>query len=112
MIAAGNSRRFFFNIERHCAAAVFFTYHLIYFYPLAFTIYAMQLPIAATTVAIARQFVAIVRAKVAIARVTVCSGVIANTNYLPIKQKLTELENKGVIGYAESCLSSIHRDQI
>lgn len=38
--------------------------------------------------------------------------VLANTNYLPIKQKLTELENKGVIGYAEPCLSSIHREQI
>ena len=38
--------------------------------------------------------------------------VLANTNYLPIKQKLTELENKGVIGYAEPCLYSIHREQV
>lgn len=38
--------------------------------------------------------------------------VLAENNYLPIKQKLTELEDKGIIGYAEPCLSNIHREQI
>ena len=38
--------------------------------------------------------------------------VLADKNYLPIKQKLTELESKGIIGYAEPCLSNIHREQI
>lgn len=38
--------------------------------------------------------------------------VLANNNYLPIKQKLAELEDKGIIGYAEPCLSNIHREQI
>jgi len=38
--------------------------------------------------------------------------VLANNNYLPIKQKLTELEDKEIIGYAEPCLSNIHREQI
>jgi hypothetical protein len=38
--------------------------------------------------------------------------VLADNNYLPIKQKLTELEDKGIIGYAEPCLSNIHREQI
>ncbi len=38
--------------------------------------------------------------------------VLADNNYLPIKQKLTELEGKGIIGYAEPCLSNIHREQI
>jgi hypothetical protein len=33
----------------------------------------------------------------------------ANTKYKPIKEKLDELENKEVIGYAESCLSNQHR---
>jgi hypothetical protein len=38
--------------------------------------------------------------------------VLADNNYLPIKRKLTELEDKGIIGYAEPCLSSNHREQI
>lgn len=38
--------------------------------------------------------------------------VLADKNYNPIKQKLTELENKGIIGYAEPCLSDNHRVQI
>jgi len=29
-----------------------------------------------------------------------------------IKQKLDELEDEGIIGYAEPCLSDIHREQI
>jgi hypothetical protein len=37
--------------------------------------------------------------------------VLADKNYFPIKQKLTELEDKGVIGYAEPCLSNIHSKQ-
>lgn len=36
----------------------------------------------------------------------------ADNNYFPIKQKLTELEGKGTIGYAEPCLSGIHREQV
>lgn len=32
----------------------------------------------------------------------------ADTNYQPIKQKLEELKNKGIIDYAESCLSYRH----
>ena len=38
--------------------------------------------------------------------------VLASKNYHPIKLKLTELENKGIIGYAEPCLSDNHREQI
>ena len=38
--------------------------------------------------------------------------VLAGKNYQPIKQKLTELENNGIIGYAEPCLSDNHREQI
>jgi hypothetical protein len=38
--------------------------------------------------------------------------VLADNNYLPIKQKLIELEEKGTIGYSEPCLSNIHREQI
>lgn len=38
--------------------------------------------------------------------------VLADNNYLPIKQKLAELENKGIIAYAEPCLSENHRGQI
>jgi hypothetical protein len=34
--------------------------------------------------------------------------VLADKDYKPIKQKLTELENKGIIGYAEPCLSEKH----
>src|SRR6478609_6565946 len=37
--------------------------------------------------------------------------VLANSNYIPIKQKLIELEDKGIIDYAEPCLSNIHREQ-
>ena len=35
--------------------------------------------------------------------------ILANKNYRPIKQKLEELEKKGIIGYSEPCLSDIHR---
>ena len=38
--------------------------------------------------------------------------VLADSNYLPIKQKLTELQDAGIIAYAEPCLSNIHREQI
>ena len=38
--------------------------------------------------------------------------VLASKNYRPIKQKLTELENKGTIAYAEPCLSDKHRNQV
>jgi hypothetical protein len=38
--------------------------------------------------------------------------VLADKNYKPIKQKLTELEDEGIIGYAEPCLSDNHREQI
>ncbi len=38
--------------------------------------------------------------------------VLADKNYKPIKQKLTELEDEGIIGYAEPCLSENHREQI
>ena len=38
--------------------------------------------------------------------------VLADKDYHPIKKKLTELEAKGIIGYAEPCLSNIHREQI
>jgi hypothetical protein len=38
--------------------------------------------------------------------------VLAGKNYRPIKEKLDELEDKGIIGYAEPCLSDIHREQI
>ena len=38
--------------------------------------------------------------------------VLADKNYRPIKQKLDELEDEGIIGYAEPCLSDIHREQI
>jgi len=38
--------------------------------------------------------------------------ILANKNYKPIKQKLTELEGEGIIGYAEPCLSDNHREQI
>lgn len=33
----------------------------------------------------------------------------SNVDYKPIKQKLDELENKEIIGYAESCLSKQHQ---
>jgi Domain of unknown function (DUF4265) len=33
----------------------------------------------------------------------------AKVNYKPIKQRLDDLEQKGIIGYAESCLSDRHR---
>jgi hypothetical protein len=32
-----------------------------------------------------------------------------NVNYKPIKDKLDELEENGTIGYAEPCLSDVHR---
>ncbi len=32
-----------------------------------------------------------------------------NLNYKPIKDKLDDLEKKGIIGYAEPCLSDAHR---
>jgi len=38
--------------------------------------------------------------------------VLAEKDYRPIKQRLTELEEKGFIGYAEPCLSNIHREQV
>ncbi len=38
--------------------------------------------------------------------------VLVDKNYKPIKQKLTELEHEGIIGYAEPCLSQNHREQI
>src|SRR5437762_8216470 len=38
--------------------------------------------------------------------------VLADNDYRPIKQKLTELEDKGIIGYAEPCLSDNHRKQV
>jgi hypothetical protein len=38
--------------------------------------------------------------------------VLAGNNYLPIKKMLTELEDKGIIGYAEPCLSDNHREQV
>ena len=38
--------------------------------------------------------------------------VLAEKDYRPIKQKLTELEEKGIIVYAEPCLSNIHREQV
>ena len=38
--------------------------------------------------------------------------VLVDKNYKPIKQKLTELEDEGIIGYAEPCLSDNHREQI
>ena len=38
--------------------------------------------------------------------------ILADKNYKPIKQKLSELEDKGTIGYAEPCLSENHRQQI
>ncbi len=38
--------------------------------------------------------------------------VLADKNYKPIKQKLSELEHKEIIGYAEPCLSENHRQQI
>ncbi len=38
--------------------------------------------------------------------------VFAGNDYGPIKNKLTELEDKGIIGYAEPCLSDNHRAQI
>jgi hypothetical protein len=38
--------------------------------------------------------------------------VLAQNNYLPIKRKLIELEDQGIIGYAEPCLSSNHSEQI
>jgi hypothetical protein len=33
-------------------------------------------------------------------------------NYAPIKRKLSELEDKGIIGYAEPCLSEKHRAEV
>ena len=38
--------------------------------------------------------------------------VLVDKNYKPVKEKLTELEDEGIIGYAEPCLSDIHREQI
>ena len=38
--------------------------------------------------------------------------VLVDKNYKPIKQKLTDLEEQGIIGYAEPCLSDNHREQI
>lgn len=38
--------------------------------------------------------------------------ILADKNYKPIKQKLAELEDDGIIGYAEPCLSDKHREQI
>lgn len=38
--------------------------------------------------------------------------ILADKNYKPIKQILTELEDEGIIGYAEPCLSDNHREQI
>ena len=38
--------------------------------------------------------------------------ILAEKNYKPIQQKLADLEDKGIIGYAEPCLSDIHREQI
>ena len=38
--------------------------------------------------------------------------VLADKNYHPIKLKLTELEDNGIINYAEPCLSDNHREQI
>ncbi len=38
--------------------------------------------------------------------------ILADKTYKPIKQRLTELEEEGVIGYAEPCLSENHREQI
>lgn len=35
--------------------------------------------------------------------------VLADKDYKPIKDKLKELEDNGVIGYAEPCLSDNHR---
>jgi hypothetical protein len=35
--------------------------------------------------------------------------VAADTDYLPIKRKLDDLEKEGIIGYAESCLSDKHQ---
>lgn len=32
-----------------------------------------------------------------------------SVNYKPVRQKLEELESKGIIGYAEPCLSDQHR---
>ena len=38
--------------------------------------------------------------------------VLFDKNYAPIKQKLSELEEKGIIGYAEPCLSEKHRAEV
>jgi len=38
--------------------------------------------------------------------------ILADKNYKSIKQKLTELEDERIIGYAEPCLSDNHREQI
>jgi hypothetical protein len=38
--------------------------------------------------------------------------ILFNKDYGPIKHKLSELENKGIIGYAEPCLSEKHRSEI
>ena len=38
--------------------------------------------------------------------------ILFNKNYAPIKHKLSELEEKGIIGYAEPCLSEKHRAEI
>ena len=35
--------------------------------------------------------------------------ILADKDYRPIKQKLNELEEEGVIGFAEPCLSNLHR---
>ena len=35
--------------------------------------------------------------------------ILADKDYRPIKQKLNELEDEGVIGFAEPCLSNLHR---
>jgi Domain of unknown function (DUF4265) len=36
--------------------------------------------------------------------------VLADKDYKPIKQKLTGLQEKGIIDYAEPCLSKNHRE--
>ncbi len=38
--------------------------------------------------------------------------ILAANNFLPIKKMLEKLQTEGVIGYAEPCLSDIHREQI
>jgi len=38
--------------------------------------------------------------------------VLFEKNYAPIKRKLLDLEEKGIIGYAEPCLSQKHRTEV